>query len=193
MKRNSVYERSDSAILVLPGSRSHSRNSLIFRNLGFIDGDLAQLTGSLVPFDRMSDNGADVDITTKVSRQVTEMGSLFNDRSHVDGLVPPSWLGDGFVCTSLNIYISVCERKAKHGTTYVSGNSSHDSQVVFSNDLLHLLNATQVSQHVTIKNCMSAWSWNITGSAYPTETMLPALTSSSVTCLASSTGPQATG
>ena len=40
-----------------------------------------------------------------------------------------------------------------NGTTYVSGNSSHDSQVVFSNDLLHLLNATQVSQHVTKKLC----------------------------------------
>lgn len=34
-------------------------------------------------------------------------------------------------------------------TTYVSSNGSHDSQVVLGDDLLHLLNASQVSQHVS--------------------------------------------
>ena len=96
-----MHKGSDGTVLVLPGGGCHSRNSLVFRNLGFVDGNLTELTGSFVPFDRMSDDGSDVHITTEVSRQVTEMSALFDDRSHVDGLVPPRWLGDGFVCTSL--------------------------------------------------------------------------------------------
>jgi len=48
-----------------------------------------------------SRNGINLDITTEVSGQITEMGTLLNDGSHVNGLVPPCWLGDGLVSGGL--------------------------------------------------------------------------------------------
>ena len=48
-----------------------------------------------------SHNRVDVDVTTKVSGKITEMGTLLDDWSHVDGLVPPSGFGDSLVGTRL--------------------------------------------------------------------------------------------
>ena len=65
------------------------------------------------------------------------MSTLLNDRSHVDTLVPPSRLGNGLVRAS------------------VTSNGSHHRQVVLVNDLLHLLNAAEVAQHVSDRNDVS--------------------------------------
>lgn len=134
LQSDSVGERSNSAIGVLPNGTGDSRNSLLLGDLALVDGNLGQLTRSLVELDRFGDDGWDVDITTKVSRQVTEVGTLLNDGSHVDGLVPPSGLGDSLV------------------SGRVSSVGGHDSEVVVVDDLLHQLDTSEVSQHVADGN-----------------------------------------
>lgn len=42
-----------------------------------------------------------------------------------------------------------------NGSTHVSRVGSHDGQVVLVNDLLHLLDTSEVSQHVTDRNDVS--------------------------------------
>jgi hypothetical protein len=92
----------------LPNSTGQTRDTLVLRDLRLVDGNLRKLSGLLVELDRFGTgarqydrvrscngdlhNRVDVDIATKVSRQVTEVGALFDDRSHVDSLVPPSFV-----------------------------------------------------------------------------------------------------
>lgn len=59
-----------------------------------------------------------------------EVSTLLNHRSHIDTLVPPSGLGNRLVRTS------------------VTSNGSHHRQVVLVDDLLHLLDAAEVTKHV---------------------------------------------
>jgi hypothetical protein len=47
-------------------------------------------------------DGINLDITTEVSGQITEVGTLLNDGSHIDRLVPPCWLGNGLVSGRLS-------------------------------------------------------------------------------------------
>jgi hypothetical protein len=91
----------------LPNSTGQTRDTLVLRDLRLVDGNLRKLSGLLVELDRLGTrvrqyrvrscngdlhNRVNVDIATKVSRQVTEVGALFDDRSHVDSLVPPSFV-----------------------------------------------------------------------------------------------------
>jgi hypothetical protein len=78
------------------------------------------------------------------------MGALFNDRSHVDALVPPSGLSDRLVRASLRV-ASASNLEFK-SPTYVTSNGSHHSQVVFVDDLLHLLHAAEIAEHVADGN-----------------------------------------
>lgn len=75
---------------------------------------------------------------------------------------------------------------------HISSDSTHDGQVVLGNNLLHLLHASKVSQHIAVR-MVSQVSFEEDGLTDPTETTLPAFTKAAVTFLASSTGPQATG
>jgi len=131
LKGDGVDEATDSTILVFPGGASHSGNPQLFGNLALVNRNSAKLTGSLVPLDRVSLNRGDVDISTEVSREITEVSTLLDNGTHVDSLVPPSGLGNGLVSTS------------------VSRDGTHDGQVVGSDDLLHLLDASQVTKHVS--------------------------------------------
>lgn len=88
--------------------------------------------------------------------------SLLNDGSHRLGLGPPLRLLDSLVSTG------------------VSSDGGHDSEVVVGEDLLHLLNDSKVSKHVSTRrrveeiceqeglarNKMKRWT-------NPTETMFP--------------------
>lgn len=70
------------------------------------------------------------------------MGSLLDHWSHVDRLVPPSGLANRLVGTRLWSVVVTTR-------TYVSSVGSHDGEVVVMDDLLHLLNTSKVSQHVS--------------------------------------------
>lgn len=52
LKGDGVGERSNGTILVFPDGRGQSRDSELFGNLGLVDGDLGQFTGSFVVFNR---------------------------------------------------------------------------------------------------------------------------------------------
>lgn len=131
LKSDGMNERANGTRLVLPRRCRHARNALLFRDLAFVDWDLAERSRSLIPFDRVRNDRGDIDIATKVSRKVAEMRGLLDNGTHVDTLVPPSGLGDRLVGGS------------------VASHRAHDGQVVFGDDLLHLLNAAEVAKHVT--------------------------------------------
>lgn len=80
-----------------------------------------------------------LNITTEVSGQITEMGTLLNDGSHIDRLVPPCWLGDSLVSGGLLVSTTPDSRRSE---TYVSSIGSHDGKVVVVDDLLHVLNTS---------------------------------------------------
>lgn len=65
----------------IPGSRRDTRDPVLRGNLVLINGHLGQLAGVLIPFKRMSDYGRDVDLTTKVAREITKVGALLDDRA----------------------------------------------------------------------------------------------------------------
>jgi len=46
-------------------------------------------------------DGINLNVTTEVSGQITEVSTLLNDGSHVNRLVPPCWLGDSLVSGGL--------------------------------------------------------------------------------------------
>lgn len=125
-----VREGSYGSRLVLPYCGCDTGDTLVLWDYRLVHWDLGQLSWFLIPFDRASSDRRDVDIAAKVTRQVTEVGTLLNDWSHVLELVPPRRLGDRLVCCRVTC---VCR---------------HDRQVVFVDDLLHLLNAAEVAQHV---------------------------------------------
>lgn len=60
-------------------------------------------------------NGWNVDITTEVSGQVTEVGTLLDDGSHVDGFVPPCGLGNGLVGSGLCIVSLISKTRREDG------------------------------------------------------------------------------
>ena len=98
-----------------------------------------------------SHNGINLDITTEVSGQITEMSTLLNDGSHIDRLVPPCWLGNSLVSGGLTSVSNMVEYMG----TYISGVGGHDGEVVVVDDLLHVLNTSEVSKHVTDGNNVS--------------------------------------
>ena len=53
-----------------PGGAGHPGNPQLFGNLALVNRNSAKLTGSLVPFDRVSLNRGDVDISTEVSGEI---------------------------------------------------------------------------------------------------------------------------
>jgi hypothetical protein len=91
----------------VPNGSGDSGNSVFLGNLGLVDGDLGEFTWLLVELDRLAEggdvhDGINLDITTEVSGQITEVGTLLNDGSHIDRLVPPCWLGNGLVSGRLS-------------------------------------------------------------------------------------------
>jgi len=80
------------------------------------------------------------------------MSTLLNNRSHIDRLVPPCWLGNSLVGCGLDLQLRSMPRKPK---TYVSRVGSHDGKVVVVDDLLHVLNTSEVSKHVTDRDDVS--------------------------------------
>lgn len=101
-----------------------------------------------------SHDRVDVDITAKVPRQVAEVRALLDDRSHVDGLVPPCGLGNRLVSARLR-FSQDTPVFTTTAVTHVSRVRRHDGQVVVVDDLLHLLNAAEVSQHVSDRDDVS--------------------------------------
>jgi hypothetical protein len=100
----------------VPDGGGDSGNSVFLGNLGLVDRDLGEFTWLLVELDRLGTgcqynygtmregdihDGINLDITTEVSGQITEVGTLLNDGSHIDGLVPPCWLGNSLVSGGL--------------------------------------------------------------------------------------------
>ena len=96
----------------------------------FKDTDLAEVAGVLVPLERVRHDGAHVDVTTEVTRQVAEVGALLNNRASALRLVPPVRLQDRVVGVG------------------VARNGSHDGKVVVLDDLLHHLGGLEVAKHV---------------------------------------------
>lgn len=150
-----------------PGSGSQTGDTLVLGDLALVNGDLGKLSGLLVPLDRLgtgqmsvlvavvgglnpinSHDRVDVDITTEVTRQITEVGSLLNDGTHVDRLVPPCGLGDCFVGAGLDVSVSFISSSWRRGSTHVTSVGRHDGKVVLVYNLLHLLDTTEVSEHV---------------------------------------------
>ncbi len=97
-----------------PDRTGHTRDTKLLRDLGFVHLYLRQLSGLLIELHRPSatfpsidfairvrkhvHDGVNIDIASKVPRQVAEVSTLLNDRTHIDSLVPPSRLFDSFVC-----------------------------------------------------------------------------------------------
>ena len=92
--------------------------------------DLAEVAGVLVPLERMRHDGAHVDVTTEVARQVAKVGALLNNRASALRLVPPIRLQNRVVGVG------------------VTRNGSHDGEVVVLDDLLHHLRGLEVAKHV---------------------------------------------
>ena len=120
-----------------------------FRGLYFalVDSNFGQLSWSLIPSYSLGLNGVNVDISSKVAREVAEMCSLFDDRASTlrysvrtwldmvandkpQVFVPPIWLQDWFICTCITC------------------NSGHDCEVILPNNFLHCLYRLQVAKHI---------------------------------------------
>lgn len=66
---------------IIPGGRGDTRDPVLGGNLALVNGQLGQLAGVFIPFKRMSDYGRDVDLTTKVAREITKVSALLDDRA----------------------------------------------------------------------------------------------------------------
>lgn len=75
------------------------------------------------------------------------MSTLFDDRAHVNGLVPPGRLGNSLISTRL--YDMISELALIYTRTHVTGIGGHNSKVVLMDDLFHLLNALEIPEHVS--------------------------------------------
>lgn len=89
LKSDGVSQGSNSSRLVLPSGRSDSRDPLVGWDGVFVDGNLAQMSSWLKVFQRMSHDRVEVDFTSKVSAQVTEVCCLFDNGTTGSALVPP--------------------------------------------------------------------------------------------------------
>ena len=69
----------------LPGGGSDSRNSVLGSNLGFIDGHLREVSSVLIPLQRVSGHGGDINLSTKIARKIAKVCALFNDRASAGG------------------------------------------------------------------------------------------------------------
>ena len=65
----------------VPGGSCHAGDPILRCDEGLINGHLGKLGGLFVPIECVCLNGRDIDITPKVARQITEVGSLFNHRA----------------------------------------------------------------------------------------------------------------
>lgn len=96
----------------------------------------------------MSIDRRNVNLSSKVAREIAEMGTLLNDRACALGFVPPVGLGNRLIGTS------------------VACNGGHHGKVIFLDDLLHHLHGLQVSQHISVALISIAIRW-ATGGGLP--------------------------
>lgn len=64
---------------IVPGSGGDTRNPVLRGNLALVNGHLGQVAGVFIPFERMSDHGRDVNLTTKVTGEIAKVSALLND------------------------------------------------------------------------------------------------------------------
>lgn len=72
---------------IIPGGRGNTRDPVLGCNTALVDGHLGQLAGVFIPFKRMSDYGRDVDLTTKIAREITKVSALLDDRASAKGML----------------------------------------------------------------------------------------------------------
>jgi hypothetical protein len=68
----------------LPCSSRGTRYSVHWRYLALVDRNFGEVTRLLVPLQRMGTDCGHVDFTAKITRQVTEMGPLLDDRASAE-------------------------------------------------------------------------------------------------------------
>ena len=66
---------------IIPGRRGDTRDPVLRGNLTLVNGQLGQVAGVFIPFKRMGDYGGDVDLATKVAREITKVSALLDDRA----------------------------------------------------------------------------------------------------------------
>jgi hypothetical protein len=81
LKGDDVAETADRSALVFPRRGRDTRDAVLRGNLAFIYCLLAEVAWILVPLEGVSGDGRDVDVSTKVSRQIAKVGTLLDDGS----------------------------------------------------------------------------------------------------------------
>ena len=71
-----------------PGCGGDARNPVFRLNLAFIDYNSTEFSSVFVPLQRVSDDGRDIHLSSKVPGEIAEMGSLFDDRTGAMAIVP---------------------------------------------------------------------------------------------------------
>ena len=118
----------------VPRSSGETGDTVVLRDLAFVDLDLGKVAGLLVPFHSRGTEGIVVDVSTKVSRQITDVRSLLDDWAVRERLVPPVKLDAG---------------RVGHDPP---GKGSHNGEVVLLDDLLDLPGGLEVSENITDGN-----------------------------------------
>ena len=188
----------DSRYLHVPGCGGDTRNSVFRFNLLFIDDQPTEFSGILVPLQRVSGDGGDIHLSSKIPGKIAEVSTLFDNRTGAArsvlvvrnaqtgrsrfelplGLVPPVWLGDGLVRTG------------------VTSDGGHDREFIYFDCLLHHLYGLEVSKHISESPLAGGTLLDSAGGTHPTEQMLPLssiILATSKASLSSSNGPVATG
>lgn len=81
-----MSEAANGTTLVFPCRRRDTRDTILWSDPGLVDVLLAKNARVLIPLERMGRDGGDVDIAAKVSRQITKVGALLDDRATTVGV-----------------------------------------------------------------------------------------------------------
>ena len=68
----------------IPCSSGDTWDPVLGSDFTLIDGYLGEVASVLVPFEGVGGNGRDVDVAAKVTREIAEMGSLFDDGARAE-------------------------------------------------------------------------------------------------------------
>ena len=63
----------------IPSGRGNTWNPVLGSNIALVNSHLGQLASVFIPFKGMSGYGRDVDLTTKVAREIAEVSALLDD------------------------------------------------------------------------------------------------------------------
>ena len=129
----------------------HSGDPEFRRDFRLVDGNLAELSGFLVEFDREGTGVSSIEEVTHLTVLISTSPPKYRERSQK--CVPCSMTGPMSMALFHQAGLAMASYAADwvsqvRMVTHVSRIGRHDGEVVVVNDLLHLLHTSEVSQHV---------------------------------------------